>query len=110
MVEQGLGISIMPELLLKNRHDRLAVLPLVPESRRTIGIAVAAQKSEEQGIAKPGLAAKIKADLEYCGLPTALPCPEEDLKEALENDKKASEGKLNFVFIKDIGSVTVKKI
>ena len=41
MVEQGLGISIMPELLLKNRHDRLAVLPLVPESRRTIGIAVA---------------------------------------------------------------------
>lgn len=75
-----------------------------------IGIAVAAQKSEEQGFAKPGLAAKIKADLEYCGLPTALPCPEEDLKEALENDKKSSDGKLNFVFIKDIGSVTVKKI
>jgi len=42
MVEQGLGISIMPELLLKGRHDRLQVLPLVPEAKRTIGIAIAA--------------------------------------------------------------------
>jgi len=42
MVEQGLGISIMPELLLKGRNDRLLTLPLVPEARRTIGIAVAA--------------------------------------------------------------------
>lgn len=42
MVEQGLGISIMPELLLKGRHDNLQVLPLVPEAKRTIGIAIAA--------------------------------------------------------------------
>lgn len=42
MVEQGLGMSIMPELLLKGRHDRLVTLPLVPEARRTIGLAVAA--------------------------------------------------------------------
>jgi len=42
MVEQGLGMSIMPELLLKGRHDRLLVLPLVPEARRVIGIAIAA--------------------------------------------------------------------
>ena len=42
MVEQGLGMSIMPELLLKGRRDRLLVLPLVPEARRTIGIAIAA--------------------------------------------------------------------
>ena len=41
MVEQGLGISIMPELLLKGRHDHLVVLPLQPESVRTIGLAVA---------------------------------------------------------------------
>lgn len=75
-----------------------------------IGIAVAARKSEEQGIAKPGLAAKIAADLKYCGLPTELPCPEEDLGDAIENDKKVSGGKINFVFIKEIGSVVVKKI
>ena len=42
MVEQGLGMSIMPELLLKGRNDRLLTLPLVPEAKRTIGIAIAA--------------------------------------------------------------------
>ena len=42
MVEQGLGISIMPELLLKGRHYDIQMLPLVPEAKRTIGIAIAA--------------------------------------------------------------------
>ena len=42
MVEQGLGMSIMPELLLKGRRDELLTLPLVPEAKRTIGIAFAA--------------------------------------------------------------------
>lgn len=42
MVEHGLGMSIMPELLLKGRHDDLAVLPLIPEAKRIIGMAVAA--------------------------------------------------------------------
>ena len=41
-VEQGLGISIMPELLLKGRHDNIQILPLVPESKRVIGVAIAA--------------------------------------------------------------------
>ena len=42
MVEQGLGISIMPELLLKGRQDKLQKLPLIPEAKRVIGIAIAA--------------------------------------------------------------------
>ena len=42
MVEQGLGISIMPELLLKGRQYDLQILPLVPEAKRTIGLAIAA--------------------------------------------------------------------
>ena len=42
MVEQGLGMSIMPELLLRGRHDRLQILPLIPEAKRTIGLAIAA--------------------------------------------------------------------
>lgn len=42
MVEQGLGMSIMPELLLKGRHDEVLTLPLVPEAKRTIGLALAA--------------------------------------------------------------------
>ena len=40
MVEQGLGISIMPELLLKGRHDDLKIKELVPPSNRTIGLAI----------------------------------------------------------------------
>ena len=42
MVEQGLGMSIMPELLLKGRRDNIQVLPLIPEAKRVIGIAIAA--------------------------------------------------------------------
>lgn len=45
MVEQGLGISIMPELLLKGRHDNLLTLPLVPEAKRTIGLAIASKRA-----------------------------------------------------------------
>ena len=40
MVEQGLGISIMPELLMKGRHDNLKTKELVPPSKRTIGLAI----------------------------------------------------------------------
>lgn len=42
MVEHDLGMSIMPELLLKGRKDDIISMPLVPESKRTIGLAVAA--------------------------------------------------------------------
>lgn len=42
MVENGLGMSIMPELLLKGRTDRVQVMPVVPEAKRTIGLAIAA--------------------------------------------------------------------
>ena len=40
MVEQGLGISIMPELLMKRRQDDLKILELVPPASRTIGLAI----------------------------------------------------------------------
>jgi len=40
MVEQGLGISIMPELLLKGRHDDIEIRELVPPSKRMIGLAI----------------------------------------------------------------------
>lgn len=40
MVEQGLGISIIPELLLKGRNDRIITKELVPSAKRTIGLAI----------------------------------------------------------------------
>lgn len=40
MVEQGLGISIMPELLLKNSQSNIAAIELENHPTRVIGIAV----------------------------------------------------------------------
>ena len=39
MVEQGLGVSVMPKLLMEGRQDRVAVRPLDPPARRTIALA-----------------------------------------------------------------------
>mgnify|MGYP003345318912 CR=1 FL=1 len=75
-----------------------------------IGIIQAAVKSEETGKAKQGLADKLRTDFSYCGLPTQLPCPPEELEQAVAQDKKAEGNKLNFVFIKNIGNVCIDKI
>lgn len=40
MVEQGLGISIVPQLLIKGRTQNLEVRPLSPSASRTIALAV----------------------------------------------------------------------
>ena len=40
MVSQGLGVSIMPELLLKGHREGLAVRPLEPAASRTLALAI----------------------------------------------------------------------
>ena len=40
MVEQGLGISIVPQLLLRGRTQNLVVRPLEPQASRTIALAI----------------------------------------------------------------------
>ena len=40
MVENGLGISIVPELLMQGRAQNVAMLPLDPPARRTIALAI----------------------------------------------------------------------
>lgn len=40
MVEQGLGISIVPGLLIRGRAQNLAVRPLIPQASRTIALAI----------------------------------------------------------------------
>lgn len=52
MVEQGLGISIMPELLLRGRHDNVAIKELVPPSKRTIGLAIGETSSQSPATRK----------------------------------------------------------
>lgn len=39
MVEMGLGVSILPELMLAGRRDKVAALRLSPDCSRTLGIA-----------------------------------------------------------------------
>lgn len=40
MVENGLGISIMPALLLQGRTDRVKAMELAPQAKRTIALAI----------------------------------------------------------------------
>ncbi|MBR0143176.1 MAG: LysR family transcriptional regulator [Clostridia bacterium] len=40
MVENGLGMTIMPELLLKGRRDRVKTMELIPGAKRTIALAL----------------------------------------------------------------------
>jgi DNA-binding transcriptional LysR family regulator len=40
MVENGLGVSVMPELLLSGRNYNVAALELDPPASRTIALAI----------------------------------------------------------------------
>lgn len=71
-----------------------------------IGIIMAAEMSEREGIAEKGLAVRLKADFQSLGLPTE--CPYTGLEEAMAKDKKAAGGKIRFVLPERIGSVVVK--
>lgn len=71
-----------------------------------IGIIMAAEMSEREGIAEKGLAARLKADFQSLGLPTD--CPYTGLEDAMAKDKKAAGGKIRFVLPERIGSVVVK--
>ncbi len=76
-----------------------------------IGMVQAARISEKLGIAEePGLAERIAADLQACGLPTELPCPEQELLPAILKDKKAYGSKIKLVLPRKIGKVVVLPI
>ena len=72
-----------------------------------IGIIMAAEMAERDGIAEKGLAARLKKDFRSLGLPTE--CPYDGLEEAMMKDKKATGGKVKFVLPVRIGEVTVKE-
>ena len=72
-----------------------------------IGIIMAAEMAEREGIAEKGLAARLRADFRSLGLPTE--CPYKGLEEAMLKDKKAAGGKVKFVLPVKIGEVVVKE-
>ena len=44
MVEHGLGLSILSELVLRGRRDNVVAVPLDPPAVRELGIAVRSKK------------------------------------------------------------------
>ncbi len=63
MVENGLGIAIMPELLLQGRRDNIAALELKPQASRTIALAVteSGQRSPASSQFADFVASRVKA-------------------------------------------------
>lgn len=74
-----------------------------------MGIVLAARLSESCGYGK-GLADKIVRDFESCGLPTKSPYEPDTLVESMEKDKKAEGKEINFVLIREIGTVGIVKM
>ncbi len=46
MVEHGLGVSMLSELIIKERRDQVKLLPIVPEVARTLTVATKADKAQ----------------------------------------------------------------
>jgi 3-dehydroquinate synthase len=70
-----------------------------------IGMAFAARRSEELGIAAPGTAARLSRLLERAGLPTTLPdFPRRAYLDAIAADKKKTDARIRFVALRAIGA------
>ncbi len=76
-----------------------------------MGIILAAELSEQLGVAQKGLAARLRANFMGIGLPAECPYPIEQLQAALRKDKKVqSSGKIRFVLLKDIGEPLIREL
>ncbi len=62
MIAKGLGVSLVPELVLSRRPDGLVLKPLEPEYRRVLGIALPGS-----GEGTPALQKLLDFVEEYCG-------------------------------------------
>ena len=92
------------------QHTHGTADPMTHGEAVAVGMVQAALLSERLGLCKTGLAEQIRKDLQACGLPTELPCPEEELEAAMWKDKKAEKGIIHFVLIKKIGKVIIKDL
>ncbi|MGM9747231.1 MAG: 3-dehydroquinate synthase family protein [Candidatus Cryptobacteroides sp.] len=80
----------------------------------SMGIVLAAKLSELTGCSATdkgdSLSAKIKKDFESCGLPVDCPFNAEKLSDAIGKDKKAVGNEVNFVLIRKIGELEIKRL
>lgn len=75
-----------------------------------MGIILAARLSEAIGLAEKGLAQRLKADFEACGLPAECPYTLNTLVQAMKLDKKAAGGKVKFILPVKPGDVVIKEM
>lgn len=92
------------------QHTHQSGEPLSHGEAVAIGIIKAAKISEALGVAKPGLSAKLIEDFKACHLPVDMPCPEDEIQDAMKKDKKAEGGAIKFILIKKIGKVIIQEI
>lgn len=80
-----------------------------------IGMVLAFQLSEQLGLTKSGLAARIAAHLKSVGLPTKIgdipggDLSPEDLMTHMSQDKKVVDGALTLILAKDIGNAFITR-
>jgi 3-dehydroquinate synthase len=76
----------------------------------SIGMAAAAKLGENLGITRTGTSGRLRAILQFCGLPVETGYNAEAVYEAMLSDKKMQGDSINFVFIEEFGKTLVKKI
>lgn len=76
----------------------------------SMGMVIAAKAAEQYGICDGGVAERIKALCEKCGLPTACKYTADELSRVAMSDKKRSGDSINFVFPSKIGACLREKM
>ena len=71
----------------------------------SMGIILAARLSAHLGLCAPDFPERLQADFEAAGLPVQCPYSPAALADAMEKDKKASGGKVDFVLLRAVGDV-----
>ena len=92
------------------QHVNPCANPMSHGEAVAVGMIKAAGISERLGVAEPGLSDRLRSDFLACRLPVDFPCPEEELESAIWKDKKAENGKIHFILIKEIGNVIIKDL
>ena len=65
---------------------------------------------EKKGFTKEEEAVKIEKLLRALNLPTKIEYPKEKISEIMKRDKKSTSDGINFVILKEIGEVEIRKM
>ncbi len=87
-------------------HALEAITGLSHGEAVAIGIILAARVAGKKGLAPADFAEELRSDFRSAGLPTECPVPVKDLRDLMQQDKKASTDKIKFILPIGIGQTT----